>query len=389
MVEFIPGGAFVTQALDNHGVFDKVGNWVAQQIKSLGMVGSSFKQAITDFLNSLGWRDIFRLGDVWNRAKRIFTAPIDRLINFAKGLITGIIRFIKDAILRPLAKLAEGTRGYDLLKAVLGQDPVTGDPVPRTAQTLIGGFMKLIGQEEIWNNIQKANAIPRAWAWFQGALAGLLGFVRQIPALFVRAFTSLELMDIVLVPRAFAKIAAVFGSFIAQFLSWAGNTIWNLLQIIFEVVAPGAMPYLKKAAGAFRTILKNPIGFVGNLVKAGKQGFQQFAKNIGKHLKKSLIEWLTGSLSGAGVYIPQAFELREIIKFVLSVLGLTWANVRAKMVKAIGETAVKVLETAFDIVVVLVKEEPAAAWEKIKEQLSNLKEMVLSEIMRSCDSKSR
>ena len=32
--------------------------------------------------------------------------------------------------------------------------------------------MKLIGQEEIWENIKKANAIPRAWAWFQGALQG-------------------------------------------------------------------------------------------------------------------------------------------------------------------------------------------------------------------------
>ncbi len=58
----------------------------------------------------------------------------------------------------PLAKLAEGTRGYDLLKAVLGKDPITGEPVPRTAETLIGGFMKLIGQEEVWENMKKANA---------------------------------------------------------------------------------------------------------------------------------------------------------------------------------------------------------------------------------------
>jgi Novel toxin 15 len=50
-------------------------------------------------------------------------------------------------------------------------------------------------------------------------------------------------------------------------------------------------------------------------------------------------------------------------------------------VKAIGEPAVKVLETAFDIVVTLVKEGPAAAWEKIKESLSNLKEMLMGMIL--------
>ena len=70
-------------------------------------------------------------------------------------MVSELLRLVKEAILRPLAALAEGTRGYDLLKAILGQDPITGEPVPRTADTLIGGFMKLIGQEEIWQNIKK------------------------------------------------------------------------------------------------------------------------------------------------------------------------------------------------------------------------------------------
>lgn len=381
IVEFIPGGNLVTQALDNHGVFDKVGNWVEQQIRSLGMTGAAIKQAVTDFLDSLSWRDIFDLGGVWQRAKRIFTEPIDQIISFAKGLITGIIQFIKDAILRPLARLAEGTQGYDLLKAVLGQDPITGDPVPRTADTLIGGFMKLIGQEEVWNNIKKGNAVARAWAWFQGALGELMGFVREIPSLFVQAFTSLELADIVLLPNAFAKVGKVFGGFIGRFTSWAFSKVVSLLEILFSVVAPGAMPYIKKAAGAFQTILRNPIGFVGNLVRAGKLGFQQFARNIGKHLKASLIQWLTGTLGGAGVYVPQSFDLKEIVKFVLSVLGLTWQNVRQKLVKAVGEPVVKAMETGFDIVVTLVKDGPAAAWDKIREGISNLKEMIMEQIM--------
>jgi hypothetical protein len=381
LVEFIPGGALIVQALDNYGIFERIGTWVDQQIRSLGMVGSSIRQAVMDFINSLSWTDIFDLGGVWNRAKRIFTEPIDRIIAFAKGLATGIIRFIKDAILRPIAGLAAQTRGWDLLTAVLGFNPITGDPVPRNADTLVGGFMKLIGQEEIWQNIKKANAIARCWAWFQGALSGVMGFVQQIPGLFLAALQALEIVDIVLLPRAFVKVGTVFGNFIGQFISWAGNTIWNLLQIIFEVVAPGAVPYIQKAAGAFRTILRNPIAFVGNLVRAGLMGLRQFAGNFLNHLRASLVSWLTGTLSGAGVYVPQSFTLREIIKFVLSVLGLTWQNVRQKLVRVIGETAVKLLETGFDIVVTLVTQGPAAAWEKIQESLSNLKDMVLEQIM--------
>src|SRR5207248_197832 len=135
MVELVPGGALITQALDKYGVFERAGSWIEQQFRTLGMTGAMFRQALDRFLDSLGWRDIFHLGDVWDRAKRIFTEPVVRLIDFAKGLVLGILRMIRDAILRPLARLAEGTRGYDLLKAVLGQDPITGEPVPRNAET--------------------------------------------------------------------------------------------------------------------------------------------------------------------------------------------------------------------------------------------------------------
>lgn len=378
IVEFIPGGGLITKALDNYGVFDKVGAWVEQQIQSLGMTGSAFKAAIDQFLDSLSWSDIFDLGGVWQRAKRIFSEPVDRLISFAKNLITGILGFIRDAILRPLAGLAQGTRGYDLLKAILGQDPITGDPVPRNAETLIGGFMKFIGQEDVWENIKKGNAIGRAWAWFEQTLSGLMSQVRAIPAKFMEAVRSLTLEDIVLLPRAFGKVAGVFLGIIGGFFSWAGGQVMKLLEIVFDVVSPGAMGYIKKTGAALLSILKNPLPFVGNLVRAAKTGFMNFADRFGTHLKAGLIDWLTGSLPG--IYIPKAFTLGELVKFVFSALGLTWANVRGKLVKVVGEPAVKAMETGFDIVVTLVTQGPAAAWDKIKEALGSLQSMIVGGI---------
>ena len=81
-----------------------------------------------------------------------------------------------------------------------------------------------------------------------------------------------------------------------------------------------------------------------------------------------------------GVYIPTAFTLVEIVKFVFSVLGISWQNIRQKLVKVVGEPAVKAMETGFDIVVTLVTQGPAAAWDKIKEQLGNLKDTVINGI---------
>jgi hypothetical protein len=379
IIEFLPGGGFVVQALESSGVFDKVGNWVAGQLKSLGMVGSSFKKGIDDFLKSLSWRDIFNLGGVWERAKAIFTGPIIQLISFVKGLITGIIQFIKDAILKPIAKLAEGTEGYNLLKGILGKDPITGEAVPRTAETLLGPLLKMIGLGDVWQKMQQANAIPRAWAWFQSTMSQLIGFVSQIPGLFIAAFRALTIEDLILIPKAFAKLASVFGGFIGKFVSWGVNAMWKLLEIVFDVISPGAWGYIQRTGAALKSILKNPLPFVGNLVRAAKLGFQNFAGRFGTHLQAGLIDWLTGSLPG--VYIPRAFSLSEIVKFVLSVLGISWANLRQKLVRATNETVVRAMEVGFDIVKTLVTQGPAAAWEQIKDQLANLKDQVIQGII--------
>ncbi len=380
LIEFIPGGGLITQALDNYGIIEKVGSWVGEQLATLALTGSAIKAAVMQFLDSLGWSDIFDLGGVWGRAKRIFTVPIDRIISFAASLVDGVITFIKEAILRPIARLAEGTEGYNLLKGILGEDPITGEAVPRSAETLLGPFMKIIGQGEIWENMQKANAIARCWAWFQSVLSELVGFVRQIPGLFVAAFRSLVLMDIVVLPRAFAKLAGIFGGFLGRFISWGANAIWNLLEIIFAVVAPRVMPYIAKARAAFKTILKDPIRFVGHLVRAGRLGFELFAANIVTHLKTALIKWITGPLGEAGVYIPKSFALREIVKLVLSVLGLTWQNIRSKLVKIIPDPVITALEKTAGILVTLVKDGPAAAWDQIKAELEELKGQLIAQV---------
>ena len=378
LIEFMPGAGFVTQALDNSGVFDKVANWAVQQVKTLGFAAASIAKALMDYLKSLSGSDFLHPGAAWERAKTMFTGPIGRIKSFVVDLVDGIVQFVKDAILKPVAKLAEGTPSYDLLKGVLGKDPITDEPAPDSADLLIGGFMKLIGQNDVWENMKKAGAVPKAWAWFKSSMGELKEFVKQIPPTFISAFKSLTLEDIILVPRAFAKLVGVFATFVAKFMSWAGDAVWKLLEIVFSVVAPGALGYIKRTGAALNSILKNPIPFVGNLVQAAKLGFQNFAGNFGTHLKNGLIDWLTGSLSG--VYIPQALSLGEIVKFAFSVLGLTWQNLRGKLVKAVGETAVQAMEKGFEIVKTLVTKGPAAAWEQIKDELAALKDKVIGGI---------
>jgi hypothetical protein len=382
LIEIMPGGGLITQALDNHGVFEKAGAFVEEQINALGLTGSAIKSAVTEFISTLNLPgDLLNPGSAWARAERIFTAPIEQIKNTAINLVTGIIEIIKDAILKPIAKLAEGTEGYNLLKGVLGKDPITGESVDRSAETLLGPLLKMIGLGDVWQKMQEANAIDRAWQWFQTTLSQLIGFVSEIPTLFLTAFKSLTLEDIILVPQAFSKLAAVFGGFLSKFVSWGVDAMFKLLEIVFDVVSPGALGYVKQTGSAMKSIFKNPLPFVGNLVKAAKLGFTNFGANFLTHLKKGLINWLTGELQG--VYIPKALTLPEFGKLALSVLGITWTQIRTKIVKALGpngELIMKGLEELFNIIAALKNGGPAAAWEVIKDKLTGLKDQIVAGI---------
>jgi hypothetical protein len=387
-VELLPGvGGLISQALEKYGIFHKIGAWLQQRLMTISHIGSNIWQGIKDFLFSA---DIVKyLGDfngAWTRIKGVFGTPINQLASFVSGLVTDVVNFIKDAVIRPIGEYArKNISGYPLLCAIIGSDPVTGEKAAQDSAAFIGGFLIFVGQEETWENLQKANAITRAAVWFSNNLKILKGFVSAIPELFFAALKALQIDDLLEIPSAFLKIAAIFSSFAARFISWGATAVWTLLEIIFDAVAPGLVGYIKKAGGAFRTILKNPIGFVGNLVAAGKQGLMQFASNIGKHLKAGLIKWITGTLTG--VYIPQSFTLEELIKFVLSVFNITKQNVRQKLVRAIGEPAVQALEAGLEIVKALLTEGPSAALQIIKEHVGNLKGMVIDGIISFVTSK--
>lgn len=140
------------------------------------------------------------------------------------------------------------------------------------------------------------------------------------------------------------------------------------------------MAVIRKGEEAIKMILKDPIGFLGNLLAAIKQGFQKFVGNILAHLKKGFMEWLFGTLTSAGVQIPSDLSLPSILKLVLGVLGITYDRMRAKAVKLIGERNVKIIEKLVEYITKLVQGGPAALWEQVKADLSDLKAMVIDAI---------
>lgn len=150
------------------------------------------------------------------------------------------------------------------------------------------------------------------------------------------------------------------------------KTIKQLANMLFDVLA--------KVAHVVGKIIKDPIGFLGNLVKAIGMGLNNFKDNILVHLKKGFFEWLLGNMP-PGIVFPKEWDMKGIFTFVMSIIGLTWSNIRARAVLKLGEPVVKALETTFEIFNIIIKEGLPGLWKFIMDKVGDLKVMVIEAIM--------
>jgi hypothetical protein len=152
----------------------------------------------------------------------------------------------------------------------------------------------------------------------------------------------------------------------------------EVIKAIMEFKAK-LMAVIRKGEETIKLILNDPIGFLGNLINAVKGGISAFVGNIRTHLISGFNRWLFGNLP-PGVAIPSDLSLPSILKLVLGVLGITYDRMRAKAVALIGERNVRIIEKVVEYVTILVRGGPAALWEKVKEDLAALKDMVIEAI---------
>jgi len=151
------------------------------------------------------------------------------------------------------------------------------------------------------------------------------------------------------------------------------EAIINLKNLLLNVLA--------KVAQVIGLIIRDPIGFLGNLVSAVKQGFQNFIAKIGTYLQQGLIGWLVGAVAQAGIEIPEHFDVKGILSLVMQILQVTYSAIRKRAVELLGEGIVSKLEQVADIFKVIITEGPAGLWQYIKDMIGDLKSLVFDQIM--------
>ncbi|MGR0219709.1 phage tail protein [Agromyces sp. ZXT2-6] len=150
------------------------------------------------------------------------------------------------------------------------------------------------------------------------------------------------------------------------------NTIRQLAAMLRNALA--------RAASVVGDIIGDPVGFLGNLISGIKGGIDRFFSNIATHLRKGLMGWLFGQLGDAGIELPDTFDLKGVVKLLASVFGLTWMNIRSRLVRQIGEKAMAAVEKGVEIFQVIREQGVAGLWDKLVEKIGDVKAMIMDQL---------
>jgi hypothetical protein len=77
--------------------------------------------------------------------------------------------------------------------------------------------------------------------------------------------------------------------------------------------------------------------------------------------------------------MPDTFYIKCVIQLLASIFGLTWANIRNRIVRQIGEKAMAAAEKGVEIFQVIASQGIGGLWQMLVDKLGDIKEMILEQ----------
>lgn len=381
------------------GTFQKAAAFIDEGISVFGDLLDTVKNNVGLIWSVVSIDALMHPIDTFTRIYETFAAPVRRVLDFMRRVGIEILRLIKEVLMVRLSNWAKTVRGYFLVTVIIGKDPFTGAAVPRNVANIIHGFMSLMdGGEEQYQQMVESGAIARTTQRINAAVAKLNMTPASIIQLFIDLWNGFSLNDLAHPIDAFQRIIDKFGEPIGRLIAFIIEIVKIVVVVILEIMNfPFALinNIITKAMLAFDLIKRDPIGFLKNLLRAIKEGFMQFFDNILTHLFNGLKAWFLSEVQAAGIPIPTDFTVMGIIKWLLAVLDVTMEKIWKKLEDRIGKPKVdkikrmvsmaeRVADAAGEAYTFIkdVQERGfmAVMVDKLKEQLSNVWEMVLDAV---------
>ena len=324
--DIMPGGRLLHQKLNELGALNDAALWVDQQIATVHGLVQGVISRVSRFIESLSLERLASPRQLFEEAGNIIYSTIRSIIDFAVTAAAELLETVKRFLLTQIVEFVRNhTTAYPLLIVVLGQDPITDEPVERNGTTILNALLELGGEEGIAQRtqMQETGTFQKVADWIDRGIAVFNDAYDQIKTGFTTIWSRVSIESLMHPVDTFNMIYDQFAAPVQRVWDFVRDTAIVILRFIKEVLMRRLSTWARTVRGfALVTVIigKDPFtdeivprtmenlirGFM-SLMEGGEDQFNQLKESGAIERTTARIEAAVARLNMTPAYIVQLF----------------------------------------------------------------------------------
>ena len=334
VLDIIPiGGDMVKWVLDYFLATNPVANWLFDSVKRFTDLISGVKSRFTNFWNKLTISDAGDPERVINDVANLFRSIVTEVVSFVGEVGKEFLIMVKDIALTNVVSFVKKyfPDAYDLLIVILGEDPVSKQPVDRNGTNILNAALKALGERgaQIKRQMTENGIFEKCVGWIDRSINLVLSLVSDVGNIFDTIWKAISFESLFHPIETFTEIAEAFTTPIDRIIQFMTDAMKELVAILREALLDRLSNFAKEQRGYFLiTVLIGRDPFNGkkvqrnteniihgffSLMDGGEAQFQQM-KESGK------IDQMTEKINKA------VKQLNFTLEYVLGLFTSLWES---------------------------------------------------------------
>lgn len=334
VLDIIPiGGDMVKWVLDYFLATNPVANWLFDSVKRFTNLISGVKSRFKNFWNNLTISDAGDPERVINDVANLFRSVVTEVVSFVGEVGKEFLIMVKDLALTNVVSFVKKyfPNAYDLLIVILGEDPVSKQPVDRNGTNILNAALKALGERgaQIKRQMVENGIFEKCVGWIDRSINLVLSLVSDVGNIFDTIWKAISFESLFHPVETFTEIATAFTTPIDRIIQFMTDAMKELLAILREALLDRLSNFAKEQRGYFlitvligrdpfngkkvRRNTENIIHGFFSLMEGGEQQFQQM-KESGK------IDQMTEKINKA------VKQLNFTLEYVLGLFTSLWES---------------------------------------------------------------
>lgn len=239
-LDIIPGGSLLQRKLQELGALDSAATWIDNQIATLSGAVENTKSDFIRAWNELGLTSILDGPlDILRNFGNIFQRGLDRLITFAIEAASQLLAIVKQFLLTQIVNfIRTRTNAYELLKVIIGRDPITDENVARNGTNILNALLEFGGEEgrEQRRQMQDTGTFQKAADWIDTGISVFGDLYQTIRNNFGLIWNIVSIDALMHPIDTFNRIYETFAAPLRRVITFVASTLIVILRFIKEAL---------------------------------------------------------------------------------------------------------------------------------------------------------